>query len=170
MFTHRTRLETHPGASPVSSNSVLGRERKTMRSRLVASRAALHRDPPRIATLVASRLSSTQVTALRCDHRDSSLASRHFSQLSSLPAVQRIAGWRRFALRGAAARRLLGPQIPLPNGLGILLHGLPDRQRSVPVSQPVTAATDGMDPSPDAAPMCQREHGPEGQESGEESA
>jgi hypothetical protein len=129
MFTHRTRLETHPGASPVSSNSVLGRERKTMRSRFVASPDALHRDfashrdPPRIAALVASRIASTQGTALRCDRRDSGVASRHSLSVAdpffpSRGATHRgVASLRARGGRRAAARRLLGPQISLPNGL-----------------------------------------------------
>jgi len=143
---NRGASRPHPEADPVSSNSVLGRERNTKGSRSVAARAALHRDlashrdPPRIAALVASRTTSTQVTALRCDRRDSGVASRHSSpsRIDSRPGAQRIAGWRRLALggRGAAAGPLLGPQISLPNGLEFCCRTGQVASRGRPTTQP----------------------------------
>jgi len=123
VLTDPRRSGTFPLGLPRSSKCVLGRERRTMRSRFVASPAAWHRDsvshrdPPRIAALVASRFTSTQVSALRCDRRDSGLASRHFfSGLDRFASVaQRIAGLRRFALGGTRGRSQTAPL-----GLGLL--------------------------------------------------
>ena len=122
MMTDPWRSGPIPPGLPRSSKCVLGRERKTMTSRYVASPAALHRDsashrdPPRIAALVASRTTSTQGT-LRCvaTRRDSCLASRHF--LSALIASSCATH------RGVASLRARGNEGPQPNGssgLGLL--------------------------------------------------
>jgi hypothetical protein len=78
----------------------------------VASRPLTRRDPQRIAALVASRTTSTQVPALRCDRRVSSVASRPLlSAPDPCPFVaQRIAGLRRFAFVGTKGRRQTAPR------------------------------------------------------------